>query len=175
MAVIEGGNKLEKSLTEISRKLGRGGSVKVGFLSGANYPDGTPVALIASLQDFGAPAAGIPPRPFFRNMIAAKSGEWAEAVRLNLVDTNYDVDKTLARVGEGIAGQLRQSIVDTNEPPLKPATVRRKGFSKPLVDTAHMLQSVDFETSSGARSMAKAKATVAAWSREVVEEARRRR
>jgi hypothetical protein len=28
---------------------------------------------------------------------------------------------------------------------LKPATIRRKGFAKPLVDTGHMLNSIDHE------------------------------
>ena len=50
-----------------------------------------------------------------------------------------------ALAGEAIAGQLRQSIVDTNSPALAESTIRRKGFSKPLVDTGHMLQSVDYE------------------------------
>jgi hypothetical protein len=155
MAEISGGDRLDKALGDIARRLGRSGSVRVGFLSNARYPTGESVALIASIQEFGAPSVGIPPRPFFRNMIAAKSGEWPEAIRLNLVATGYDVDKTLARVGEGIAGQLRQSIIDTNSPPLKPATIARKGFSKPLIDEAIMINSVDFETSTGARSTSK--------------------
>ena len=48
-------------------------------------------------------------------------------------------------MGQGISGQLKQSIVDTNEPPLAASTIARKGFAKPLVDTGHMLQSVDYE------------------------------
>lgn len=136
---------VERALGDIARRLGDGGTVRVGFLEGATYPDGTPVAMVAAIQDFGAPRAGIPPRPFFRNMVAAKSPSWPAAVEANLKKTSYDVDKTLALVGEGIAGQLRQSIVDTNEPPLAPSTIRAKGSSKPLVDTGHMLASVDYE------------------------------
>ncbi len=150
MAEVEvvGGAKLKQALEDIGRKLGRGGTLKVGFLSGASYPDGTPVAMIAAIQDFGAPAAGIPPRPFFRNMIAEKQESWPGEIERDLKRTDYDVDLTLARVGALIAGQLRQSIVDTNEPPLKPATIRRKGSSKPLVDTGVLLGSVDFEVES---------------------------
>lgn len=142
---IEIGAKLRRKLEELGAKLGSNKSVKIGFLEGATYPDGTPVAMIAAIQDYGAPAAGIPPRPFFRNMIAEKSRTWAQAISINLRNTNYDVDKTLRLVGEGIAGQLRQSIKDTNEPPLKPATIKAKGFDKPLVDTGHMLNSIDYE------------------------------
>ena len=146
MATVSGGEKLKAALSEMAAKVAKPATLRVGFLSNARYPDGTPVAMVAAIQDFGAPAAGIPPRPFFRNMIAAKSGEWAWAVELNLKATNYDVNKTLTLVGEGIAGQLKQSIVDLVDPPLKPSTIRKKhGVTKPLIDTGHMLASVDYE------------------------------
>ena len=51
----------------------------------------------------------------------------------------------LGQTGEAIAGQLRESIINLTEPPLAPATVARKGSDKPLVDTGHMLASVDYE------------------------------
>lgn len=101
--------------------------------------------MIAAIQEFGAPAAGIPPRPFFREMIAVKKDSWPAAIEQNLIATGYDVERTLALVGEGIAGQLKQSIVDFDGVPLKPATIRRKGSDKQLVDTGHMLASVDYE------------------------------
>lgn len=142
---VGAGPGFERALADIARNLSAAGKVRVGFLESATYPDGTPVAMVAAIQDFGAPAAGIPPRPFFRNMVAKKSREWPEAIRQLLVANGYDVEKTLTMVGEAIAGQLRQSIVDTNEPPLAPSTIARKGHSKPLVDTGHMLQSVDYE------------------------------
>lgn len=171
---ITGGEKLEKALADIARKLSNGATVRVGFLEKATYPDGTPVAAVAAIQEFGAPRAGIPPRPFFRNMIADKSGEWPEGVKGALQAANYDSEKALGIVGAAIAGQLRQSIVDTNTPPLSPVTLmlrkmRSEGItitkgslkiarerlasgesvggvaSKPLVDTGFMLGSIDFE------------------------------
>ncbi len=145
MVTITGGKEIERHLQEIAEQLGGGGGVRVGFLEGATYPGGTPVAMIAAIQDFGAPGAGIPPRPFFRNMIEDKSPEWGAAIAQLMVDHNYDVAKVLALAGQAIAGQLRQSIVDTNAPPLAESTIARKGHSKPLVDTGHMLASVDFE------------------------------
>lgn len=148
MSNVSGGEKLEAALNAIAKRLKRGAVVKVGFLEKATYPDGTRVALVAAIQDFGAPSVGIPPRPFFRNMVADKKDEWPAAVEGLLKKTDYDVDQTLALMGEGIAGQLRQSIVDTNDPPLKPATIARKGSAKPLVDTGNMLNSVDYEVKS---------------------------
>lgn len=142
---IQGGDKLQARLTEIARNANKAATVKVGFLENATYPDGTSVGMVAAIQEFGAPGAGIPPRPFFRNMVADKAAEWPDGIAQALVASNYDAEKALGIVGAAIEGQLRQSIVDTNEPPLKPATIRRKGFAKPLIDTSHMINSIDSE------------------------------
>ncbi len=143
MADISGGEALQKKLSDLARKFGKEGSVRVGFLAGATYPDGTSVPLVASINEFGAPSRGQPPRPFFRNMIAKHKDEWPEAIA-KLLEHN-DVPTALRLVGEGIAGQLRQSIVDITEPPLAPSTVKAKGSSKLLVDTGHMLNSISYE------------------------------
>lgn len=145
MATIKGGEKMAARLEGIARTIRNASTVRIGFLEAARYPDGTPVAMIAAIHNYGAPRAGIPPRPFFSNMIANKQGEWPKAIAGLLKSTDYDAFHTLRLTGEAIAGQLRQSIIDTNAPPLKPATVRRKGFSKPLVDTSMMLNSIDYE------------------------------
>jgi hypothetical protein len=145
MVSITGDRAVQRRLAEIAELLGGGGGVRVGFLENATYPGGKPVAMIAAIQEFGAPAAGIPPRPFFRNMIADKSPEWGSAIGQLMVSQNYDVERVLSMAGEAIAGQLRQSIVDTNSPPLAESTIARKGHSKPLIDTGHMLQSVSYE------------------------------
>lgn len=171
MASLKGGSKLGIKLLEIADGLGDNARVRVGFLEGATYPaggykslttkqlgkvlsggnvrraaapsGGQPVAMIAAFNEFGTGKS--PPRPFFRNMIAAKQAEWPKGIAVQLKETNYNVARTLDRTGMAIAGQLRQSIVDTNSPALSPRTIARKGFSKPLVDTGHMLQSVDHE------------------------------
>lgn len=123
MAEIKGGEKLEKALAKISKNLGSGGTLKVGFLAGATYPDGTSVAMVAAIQEFGAPKVRIPPRPYFRTMVQAKSPGWPKAIAPILKATDYDVASTLGQVGEGIKGQLQQSIIDTVSPPLSPITV----------------------------------------------------
>lgn len=143
MATISGGAKLEAALRKISEAVTRPATLRVGFLSDASYPNGTNVAMIAAIQNFGG--GNIPPRPFFSNMVAAKSPEWPKAIADLLVANDYDVEKTLNITGQAIAGQLRQSVIDTNSPPLAPSTIRRKGHAKVLVDTGHLLQSIDHE------------------------------
>lgn len=138
MAELKGGDKFESVLAEIGAKAGNAETVKVGFLAGATYPDGKPVALIAAIHNYGK-------WPFFSNMVQAKSPEWGPATGELLKANGYDAARTLAMVGEAVTGQLRQAIVDTWAPPLAESTIRRKGFDKPLVETGHMLNSADYE------------------------------
>ncbi|WP_267550371.1 hypothetical protein [Rhizobium rhizogenes] len=179
MVTLKGGGGLEKALAEISKNVSKASSVDVGFLEGSSYPDGTNTAMVAAIQEFGAPKAGIPPRPFFRSMIEEKSPEWGDAVGNLLAANNFDAAKTLGQTGATIKGQLQQSIIDTFDPPLSPVTLMLRkmrsenpdlvvtgktvgeaarrvkagestdGVSvKPLVDSGHLLNSVDFEVKS---------------------------
>jgi hypothetical protein len=133
MATVEGGRKLERALQDLARKVSNASILRVGFLEGATYPDGKQVAMIAAIQEYGAPRAGIPPRPFFRKMIADKSGEWPAAIKQLLIDNNYDARAALDKAGTEIEGQLRQSIIDMNSPPLSPVTLllRQRFWSNP--------------------------------------------
>jgi len=165
-----GGEKLQAKLAEMAEKVSHPATLRVGFLEGVTYPDmprkalrkaykkrkksegaiqgakgGVLVAMIAAIQEFGAPSRGIRPRPYFRRMIRAKSPTWGKGVARQLKETNYDATKTLGRTGEVIKGQLQQSIRDLVSPPLSPVTVARKGFAKPLIETGHLLASVDYD------------------------------
>ena len=92
MASLKGGDKLEAALRAIAQKVSKPGTLRAGFLENATYPDGTPVALVAAANEFGTKR--IPARPFFRNMIAAKSDEWAPAIGHLLPQNDYDVPKS---------------------------------------------------------------------------------
>lgn len=156
-AKIRGGGKYQRILGEIVRRVTGAKLVRAGFLENATYPDGTPVAAVAAFNNYGTGRA--PPRPFFSNMVEDKSPDWPNAAALNLKATDYDAKKTLELMGEGIVGDLRQSIRNTNDPPLAESTLRRRGYrgapydptdpatfgAKPLVHTGHMLASADYE------------------------------
>ena len=166
-----GGEKLQAKLAEMAEKVSHPATLRVGFLEGATYPATKPtgkkslakakkrgktgpspgssggklVAMIAAIQEFGAPSRGIPPRPYFRRMIESKSPKWGAGVARQLKETNYDAEKTLGLTGAVIKGQLQQSIRDLVSPPLAESTVARKGFDKPLIESGHLLASVDYD------------------------------
>lgn len=131
---------VERKLKEIASKMS--GSLEVGFLENATYPDGTPVAAVAFWNEFGTVNA--PPRPFFRQMIAKESPTWAGKIAKLAVATDDDGPKVLALMGEDIDGALKQSINDFTSPALAQSTIDRKGFDKPLIDTSHMVNSTGY-------------------------------
>src|SRR5260221_7472341 len=142
MAKVSGGDAIRKKLEEMARSARTASVLKVGFAEGATYPDGTSVPMVAAINEFGRPSRGQPPRPFFRRMVAKHKDEWPGAIAKLLKANDYDAKATLEQAGDAIAGQLRQSIVDLIDPPLAPSTIARKGFSKPLIDTSVLLNSV---------------------------------
>lgn len=170
MVEVSGGTKLAGVIRAMA-DAGQFTEVSVGFLDGATYPDGTPVAQVAAWNNFGAPGAGIPARPFFTQMVQENGPHWGEAFAGALKMAEGDTDKALALMGVKIAGQLRDAIEAANVAANSPVTdllFQRfpKGgqtfadvqqaradvaagetapAKKPLVWTSHMLNSVDFE------------------------------
>lgn len=118
----KGGERLEEYLKNAADKMASAKEVRVGFLEGSTEADGTSVPMIAAIQEWGAPSVGIPPRPFFRNMIAKHKGEWGGEVAKIMKAHDYDSNLTLSLMGERIGGELRQSIQDMNDP-LSPVTL----------------------------------------------------
>jgi hypothetical protein len=131
---------VERKLKEIAARMS--GSVEVGFLENATYPDGTPVAAVAFWNEFGNGSA--PPRPFFRGMIANESPSWPAKVAALAKSNHDDGAKVLALMGEDIQGALIQSINDFTTPELAESTKKRKGFDKPLIDSSHMVNSTNY-------------------------------
>lgn len=153
MATIKGGEKFQKALARIAAQLGEPATLRVGFLEGSTAPNGDSMPLRAALNDYGHGTA--PPRPFFRNMVAAKSPEWPDGILHQLKATGYNGHLTLERTGEAIKGQLQESILDLWSPALSPVTIKKKGFDKPLIEHGDMINAVGWEVNTlGGQSIA---------------------
>lgn len=99
----------------------------------------------ATLHAVGATKITIPARPYFRTMIKQCSPAWGMALAGILKAQDYDGTKALGLMGFRLRNELQLSIRNWATPPNAPSTVRKKGFDKALVDTGHMLNSVDYE------------------------------
>lgn len=158
-------NSMEQSLT--SKQL------KVGFLDGATYPDGTSVPMVAAANEFGNPASGSPARPFFRNAISENADKWADNAESLMKYHDGDTEMVLNLMGEIIKDDVMRSIGTLVTPALSPVTVLLRdrfpvrdsmtfsdvlaaredvkngitgnASSKPLIWTGHMQSSVDYE------------------------------
>lgn len=135
MASFSGGDKLRARLAEMADKLGKASKVQVGFPSagegeqgGATYPDGTLVAAVAAYQEYGAPKAKIPPRPFLRPTFASQKNEWADDLSKMIVSSNYDANAALTAVGSEMIGSIQEAIADIDNPALSPITVMLRGM-----------------------------------------------
>ena len=136
--------KESKSLQKEMKKLiKKSKTLKVGFFKNAKYPDGTNVADVAYWNEYGTSTS--PARPFFRTAIRKNSKKWVENFKKDIEHFDFDYDKALSLLGVDASNDIRESIIDWSEPANSPATIKRKGFNDPLVETHNMEKSVNWE------------------------------
>lgn len=145
------------------RSAKKGGTkVFVGFLrsSGEYKPrsggerQGQPVtvAQIAAIHEFGAPGAGIPERSFMRGAIDQNGPALEKFMRrltLEILLGKSTRKRAFGILGEFVKNLMKRTIQRGVPPPNAPETIRRKGSSKPLIDTGQMINSIDWEVEEG--------------------------
>ena len=172
----EAWRKLEQ---QVAQKL----ALKVGWFPQARYrgddKKNTPVAMIASVQEFGYGKGNIPPRPFMRPAAQNHAEDWAAKFTQDIKTGNLKY--ALNNLGFMVEGDIRKAITDVWEPPLQRGTIynrlrkhgwfnrdkfsarQRKnhhkkldkmvgtheGIAKPLIDTGYMIASVTHEVEHG--------------------------
>lgn len=155
---VRGGDKLAAYL-RAARHTSPIKMVEVGFFQTARYPDGTPVTSVALWNELGTrPRRGSRgrkrtrqwhsvPRPFMRRATPGIR----RRVRLVLKQAvrsgqPFKIDRTLASlVGLAAQAEIIQSINTFRNPGNRPATIKRKGSSHPLIDTGTMKQATTFK------------------------------
>lgn len=141
---MRGGDRFRRHLSELAARAATA-KVRVGIIEQANYDgsDGESVAQVAFWNEYGT--ATVPPRPFFRNTIAEHKDEWPKKAATFMAANGGDVRQTLADMGEVVKGQIKMTIQDFREPPNAAATVKQKGFDKPLINKVTLWGSIDCE------------------------------
>lgn len=115
------------------------GSVYVGIRA----TKGSDLVMRAVANEFGT--SRIPERSFLRATMDRKRDEYAQILQ-DAVDRGLQGEEMraeLERVGQLAVGDVRATIARGVPPPNAPSTIRRKGSSKPLIDTGRMWQSLD--------------------------------
>lgn len=142
----------------------KGATVFIGVTrsEGTYAGKGKPISVgqVAAIHEFGAPKAGIPERSFIRGAIDANQGKIRRTLnRLALAVSRGGMSANMALgiLGESVSQMIKKRITDGIPPALKPATVARKGSSKPLIDTGQLLNSIGWELVPGAGTKPKGK------------------
>jgi len=141
---IKHSNKLSKRIKELQKL--KSSRVTVGFPKGYNaYPDGTAVAMVASVHEFGSVVSNIPPRPFFRPTLIANGNYKKLRIKYFtlIAKDKVSVKIGLNQLGIHVAEDIKDAIVAVSSPVLKEATIKAKGGkTSPLVDSSHLVHSV---------------------------------
>lgn len=120
--------------------------VRVGVLENSKYPDGTSVPSVAFWNEYGTRT--IPSRPFFRQTISEKKGEWSKLAG-DAIKMGYTVEHILGLVGTAMQNDIQYSIMTWSSPPNAPYTVAKKGFDSPLRQSMLLHDSIKYEVVEG--------------------------
>jgi len=99
-----------------------------------------------SLGRSGATSGGIPARSFIRSTFDQKQKRWlalmARAAKVLYSEKVLNPRQVLGVVGEKAKSDIIRTINKGIPPALVPSTIRRKGSSKPLIDTGQLKASI---------------------------------
>lgn len=139
---------LRKAIGALNDATGR-----VGWFESAKYENGTSVATVAAVQEYGSTKRKIPPRPFMRTTQQEKAGEWKDTARQlasAVAAGHMPPDALMEGLTQAAEGAIRQTISKVLSPPLSERTIaararrhsKGKASTKPLVDTGYLLNTL---------------------------------
>jgi hypothetical protein len=150
--------------------------VKVGIPASKTEPgpEGTPLALIGMVMEFGSPKMGVPERPTLRPGVRKGAPDFKRLNRVNLMKVlrkQMSADKALGQLGAMAVGKVQAEVRSGDHQALAAATIEaRKArlspkyrarleaklskkagepvpleLDKPLIDTGHFIQGFTYE------------------------------
>jgi hypothetical protein len=147
---------LKKAMADIERHC-----VKIGFFENSKYEDGTPVAYIAAIQEFGYEAGGIPSRSFMRTTQKENTKRWTDMAFKAFVACGkgrISAEDAYDRLGMDAQKAVFKKIKSIKLPELADGTIAARkrakanggkgataAITKPLIDTGTMLAAVSYE------------------------------
>jgi len=139
---LEGLEKLDKELKYLQTH-----AVKVGVL-GNGSANGISVQDYAIFNEYGT--SRIPARPFFRLSVGTANAqneikEYMKQQVEQIVQGGMSAQQAYENLGTFIVQKIKKTIASGNFAALDPQTVRKKGHSKPLMDTHSLYESINYE------------------------------
>ena len=135
------GKRLNKMLKELNDK-----QVRIGFQHGkATEDDGTDVCDVAAWNELGT--VNMPSRPFLRKSVdenGEKINSFMKSMKREILK-GTSAEQILKLIGIFQKDLIQEKITEGSYVPNAASTIRKKGSSKPLIDTGRMRQSVNYQ------------------------------
>lgn len=135
------GVKFQNILKKLSKL-----EVRIGFQHGKSKEDnGTDICDIATWNELGT--TNMPARPFLRQSVdnnKSKINAFIREKKKSIVNGS-EPEQILKEIGIFQKDLIQEEITNGDFAPNATSTVKRKGSSKPLIDTGRMRQSVNYE------------------------------
>jgi hypothetical protein len=106
------------------------------------------MADLAIVHEFGRDDGHIQERSFLRSSLEENKKTYKKQLAFFLRQAfrgEISYSDVLEKLGAVAAGGAQKKILDGPFKPLKEATIKRKGSSKPLIDTGQLLQSITWD------------------------------
>lgn len=145
----------DKGFDNFSKLLAQMAKIKIeaGVFSdaGSNPKSGQSIVEYAYYNEYGT--EHIPARPFMRITADDKNDHWSNLVAdcfdKALVNEGKAIEHDLRRVGEQMVADIKETISSNISPANAPATVKRKGSSRTLIDTGALRAAISSRVSKG--------------------------
>ena len=140
---LKGLEKMEKELEYLKSH-----AVKVGVL-GNGGSGSVSVQEYAIFNEYGT-SRGIPPRPFFRLSVGTANAQKniktkVRQLILQVVNGEISGEEFYNQMGTYLVKKIKRTIMSGNFATLNPQTIKKKGHSKPLMDTHSLYNSINYE------------------------------
>lgn len=111
---------------------------------GIKYPDGTPVTLVAAVNNFGSQSRGIPARPFMeagaQAALAGDAGRVAAELVPLLNEGKLDVPEILKQMGPYAEASFKGVFTGVEWESNAESTIEAKGSAQPLIGVNGILR-----------------------------------
>ncbi len=143
---------LKKCLETLSKT--KQGIVRVGVLAdkgGSEAKTQNSALSVLDVAIFNEFGLGVPERSFIRAYVdenKAKIQTWIRVLAKQIADGKLEPKQALEQLGLKVQGGIQARIAKGVPPPNAEATIRRKGSSKPLIDTGQLRSSITYQVDS---------------------------
>lgn len=138
-----GWNDFKKQMKKLS-----GSYVDIGIFGNEGDPSTNLAARAAVMEYSSSRWKEKTERPFMRKTIdenVKEIGDFIDNGFGKIIEGRSNSLKLLKGIGVQVTGLTKQTITEGKFKPLKPSTIRKKGSSRPLIDTGDMRSSIEYE------------------------------